>query len=262
MDIDKIKELLDQIKTVFKDIILSTNYEKISENILSWPNYKPGIFKNIYSKEYEFIVKNRQYSFLLKDNLGCIQFFYEFNNGEVLKIKMAYYPYPVVLNENVTEVESFLDESYDETLLEYYYDIWEIFNHEFELNINDKDLKEIFLKSQSLGNNESFENLLMARFDFKYKLTNSSHIRIDFDSRVSSHNKCEIQVGAVNEIRVPINKIISPIIFFDFIVKNILKGTDFYENLSRKSNYVSMFKYHRSIKSEIDDFNESNIYIV
>lgn len=262
MNIQKIKELLDIIKGVHKDIILTNNYTKVSSNIISWPNYKSGIFKNLYSKEYEYIVRNRQYSFLLKDNLGCIQFYYEFDKNDISKIKMAYYPYPVALNENVNDMESYLNEVYDETLLEYYYDIWEIFNHEFELNINDTELKAIFEKSKKLGNNESMENLLLARFDSKYKHTNSSHIRIDYDSKVESHNKCEIQVGAINEIRVPVDKVISPIVFFDFIIKNILRSTPYYERLKKNSEYIQMFKYHRSYRFPIQGFNEDNIYII
>ncbi|AQW92101.1 DUF2290 domain-containing protein [Elizabethkingia anophelis] len=262
MGIEKIKEFLDTIKDVHKDIILTNNYDKVSDNTISWQNYKSGIFKNLYSKEYEYIVRNRQYSFLLKDNLGCIQFYYQFDKGNISKIKMAYYPYPVVLNEVKDNIESYLDEAYDETLLEYYYDIWEIFNHEFELNINDDELKSVFEKSQKLGNNESMENLLLARFDAKYEHTNSSHIRIDYDSKVDSHNKCEIQIGAINKIRIPLDKIISPIVFFDFIIKNILRNTSYYNALKNKAGYKKLFKYHRSYNFPIPQFNEDNIHII
>lgn len=262
MDIAKIKSLLDSIRDVHKEIILTRNYDIVSDNVISWPNYKTGIFKNLYSKEYEHIVRNRQYSFLLKDNLGCVQFYYEFEKDQISRAKMAYYPYPVKLNEDADSIENHFTEVYDETLLEYYYDIWEIFNHEFELNINDADLRTIFERSQKFGNNESMENLLMARFDAKYKHTNSSHIRIDFDSKATSHNKCEIQVGAINQIRIPIDKIISPIIFFDFIVKNILRDSPYYNDLSRKSKYKKMFTFHRNIKSPVNGFNEDNIYLV
>lgn len=262
MGIDEIGLLLDTIKDVHKEIILTNNYKKVSGDVISWENYRPGIYKNLYSKEYEHLIKNRQYSFLLKDNLGAIQFYYEFEQKQISKIKMAYYPYPAILNENSDDLANYLDESYDETLLEYYYDIWEIFNHEFELNINDEELKNIFEKSQKLGNNESIENLLLARFDFKYKHTNSSHIRIDFDSKVETHNKCEIQVGAINQIRLPIDKIISPIIFFDFIIKNILRNDKYYTDLTNKGSYKKLFEFHRSLKFAIPGFNEDNIHLI
>ena len=262
MDINEVLKSLDTIKDVHREIIISNNYEKLSDDLISWRNYKPGIFKNLYSKEYEFIIKNRQYSYLLKDNLGCIQFYYEFEKNILSKIKMAYYPYPVALNDDGDTIEGYMDGVYDETLLEYYYDIWEIFNHEFELNINDEELKKLFFESQKLGNNESMENLLLARFDLKYKHTNTSHLRIDYDEKVESHNKCEIQVGAINQIRLPINKIISPFVFFDFIVKNILRNKNYYKELRGKNAYQKMFEYHRSLKNDIANFNEENIHLI
>lgn len=262
MNIEEIIKSLNDIKTFFKEIILTNNYEKVSDEIISWNNYKSGIFKNLYSKEYEYIVKNRQYSFLLKDDMGCIQYYYEFKNNIISKIKMAYYPYPVKLNESSDNIEDYFSETNDRTLLEYYYDIWEIFNHQFELNIDDMNLKKVFEKSQKLGNNESIENLLLAKFDLKYEHTNSSHIRIDYDAKVKTHNKCEIQIGAVNQIRLPIDKILSPIVFFDFIIKNIFRNKPYYEGIKSKSSYISLFEYHRNQKSNIEEFNEDNIYII
>ncbi|MDR4953969.1 DUF2290 domain-containing protein [Chryseobacterium sp. ES2] len=262
MKIDEILKLLDVIKDLHKDIIITNNFERISEDIISWKNYKSGIYKNLYSKEYENIIKNRQYSYLLKDNLGCIQFYYEFKDQEISKIKMAYYPYPIKLKETGDDIESYLDEVYDETLLDYYYDIWEIFNHEFELNINDTELRKIFEKSQSLGNNESIENLLLAKFDHKYEHTNTSHLRIDYDSKVDTHNKCEIQIGAINDIRIPIDKIISPIIFFDFIIKNILRKNNYYTEIKEKGSYKKLLEFHRTLKIDIKDFKEQNIHLI
>jgi len=262
MKIDDVVKFLDQVKTVYRDLIITSNYEKVSDEKISWKNYKTGIFKNLYSKEFEYLIKNRQYSFLLKDNLGCFQFYYEFKDLELNKLKMAYYPYPVKLKETSSDIENYIDEIYDETLIDYYYDIWEIFNHEFELNINDEELRKIFEKSQALGNNESIENLLFAKFDNKYEHTNSSHFRIDYDSKVQTHNKCEIQIGAINDIRIPIDKIVSPITFFDFIIKNILRKDKYYEQLSKKSSYVDLIEYHRSNSNKIPNFLEKNIHIV
>lgn len=262
MKINEVLKLLEDIKDLHKDLIITNNFEKISDNILSWQNYKSGIYKNLYSKEYEYIIKNRQYSFLLRDNFGCIQYYYEFKEGEICKIKMAYYPYPVKLKETSDDIESYLEEIYDETLLDYYYDIWEIFNHEFELNINDTELRKIFEQSQNLGNNESIENLLLAKFDHKYEHTNTSHLRIDYDKNVSTHNKCEIQIGAINDIRIPIDKIISPITFFDFIIKNVLRKDKYYKDLQGKRSYQKILEYHRTLKIDINNFKEQNIYLI
>jgi len=262
MKIDTIIDLLDVIKETHKDIIITNNYDKISDSKISWKNYKTGIFKNLYSKEYEYIVKNRQYSFLLKDNLGCIQFYYEFKDDDLMKIKMAYYPYPVKLRESGAQIESYLEEIYDEALIDYYYDIWEIFNHEFELDINDSELRKVLEKSSSLGNNESIENLLLAKFESKYEHTNTSHIRIDYDANVDSHNKCEIQIGSINEIRIPINKIISPVTFFDFIIKNILRRNEYYKEIIKKSSYKNLLHHNRINGIDIIPFSEDNIHAI
>lgn len=266
MSIGEILSALELIKKTYKDLIITNNFHVLADTAITWPNYKKGIFKNFYSKEYEFIIKNRQYSFLLKDSLGCVQFFYEFTKeGKVIKkIRMAYYPYPVILKENANDVESYLDDAYDETLLEYYYDVWEVFNHQFELNIDDQELRSVLEKSLTLGNNESIENLLLAKFDYKYQHTNTSHFRIDYDADVTSHNKCEIQIGAINNIRLPLDKIISPVVFFDFILKNITrKGrhSEMLTDIISTTNYARLFNSHRSIKGDIAGFNENNIFV-
>src|SRR5690606_8121994 len=110
--------------------------------------------------------------------------------------------------------------------------------------------------------NESMENLLFAKFDNKYQHTNTSHLRVDYDSKVTSHNKCEIQIGAINDIRIPIDKMISPITFFDFIIKNILRKDEYYKQLIAKGSYVKLIDYHRGVGIKILNFNESNIHII
>ncbi|MDM1397770.1 DUF2290 domain-containing protein [Myroides odoratimimus] len=268
MKIDDILENLNDIKSLYKEFIITNNYKKVENNKISWDNYKSGIFKNFYSKEYEYVIKNRQYSFLLKDNLGCVQYYYEFDKDKdkeevLLKVKMAYYPYPVATKDKVDDFENYLEDPLDEYLMEYYYDIWEIFNHQFELNLNDTELQEILYESKSRGNNESIENLLLAKFDDKYEYTNSSHIRVDFDAKVVSHNKCEIQIGAVNNIRFPLKEIISPLTFFDFIVKNIFRGSSKYDALIKTLEYKTKFSIHRKKNIiPINNFKEDNLHII
>ena len=131
MVIEEILAELELIKTTFRAQILTSNFKQITPNEISWENYRAGIFKNIYAKEYETIIRNRQYSFLLSEDKGCIQFYYLFDNEEIVKVKMAYYPYPVELNESKDEIENLVNDSNDEILMEYYYDLWNIFSHTF-----------------------------------------------------------------------------------------------------------------------------------
>lgn len=257
-----IPELLNELKLIeetFRVKIITSNYKQISDNEISWDNYKSGIFKNIYAKEYESIIRNRQYSFLLADEKGCIQFYYLIKNEVIEKVKMAYYPYPVELNNTRDDFENLMYDSNDEVLLEYYYDLWNIFTHSFELTVNDENLKKLVEDSLSHGNNESAENLLLSKLDYKYKTTNTSHIRVDYDSNVKSHHKCEIQIGAINNIRFPLKKLITPFLFFEFIFKNIYKEE--FDKVCSKANYQTKFAVSKKKSIEINPFIEKNIFI-
>lgn len=260
MKIEDILDELDLIKTTFRNKIVTSNYKKINNSEISWDNYKAGIFKNIYAKEYETLIRNHQYSFLLSDNKGFIQFYFLFEKDCVTKVKMAYYPYPVELNESKEELENLIGDTNDEILMEYYYDLWNIFSHTFELTVKDDDLKKLVNDSILHGNNESVESLLLAKLDYKYKTTNSSHIRVDYDAKVCSHHKCEIQIGAVNYIRFPLQKLISPFLFFEFIFKNIFK--DEFTEIIKKRDYRTKQIVTRKKSLQISNFNEENIYII
>ena len=135
MVVDEVLKELEIIKSTFRAKIITSNYKQINPDEISWDNYNTGIFKNIYAKEYEYIVRNRQYSFLLSDDKGCVQFYYQFHRNTIQKLKMAYYPYPVELNESKEEIENLINDSNDMILMEYYYDLWNIFSHNFELNV-------------------------------------------------------------------------------------------------------------------------------
>jgi hypothetical protein len=259
MKIDDILNELETIKSTFRGKILTSNYKKIDSDVISWDDYKTGIYKNFYAKEYEFVVRNRQYSFLLSDDKGCVQFYYFFKEDVLQKMRMAYYPYPIELNDAKDELEELYDDTNDKRLEEYYYDLWNIFTHNFELTVHDDDLKKLVLDSKLHGNNESVESLLLTKLDYKYKVTNSSHIRVDYDVDVDTHHKCEIQIGAVNYIRFPIKKIISPFIFFEFIFKNIFRVE--FNDLIEKRDYPTKKAISKKKSTDITPFDEENIYI-
>jgi hypothetical protein len=259
MTLNNIETELNLIKSIFRELIITSNFKKVSSDVISWDEYQAGIFKNIYSKEYEFIVKNRQYSYLLTQDKGCIQFYYFYENNVISKIKMAYYPYPVELREDKDQIESLVNDSEDEIISEYYFDLWNIFNHNFELNINDDNLKKLINDSIANGNDESIENLLLGKFEYKYKNTNTSHFRIDYDSKVDAHHKCEIQIGAINNIRIPMERIISPLFFFDFIIKNVFKKE--YSKIKIKSDYKTKFNNSKRNSMVVNPFEEFNIFL-
>jgi len=202
---------------------------------------------------------------LLADK-SFIQFFYRFDENEKLvKAKLAYYPYPLQLKEDKSEIEYFLDESSDKILEEYYYDLWNLLNTEFNVPISDKILiAEISNLSQKYNVEIDLSDYTLRKFESKYKITNSSHIRIDYDCNVDSHHKCEMQIGAVNYIRFPLNRLISPFLFFDFILKNLSKEFEhfsIYSEIKDKSYFDTNFNISKNNELIIENFIEDNIYL-
>ncbi|MBA6316443.1 DUF2290 domain-containing protein [Cellulophaga baltica] len=260
--IDSILSDIELTKNTFRKLIVTSNYKKTSDTTIGWDKYTSGIFKNLYAKEYESLIRNRQYSFLLKDDLGFVQFFYEWNKNDVLeKMKMAYYPYPLKVKDEIGNIETYIDDSDDLVLEEYYYDLWNILNHNFELNVDDENLEKALIEAIRVGNTESKEQLILGKFENKYEFTNSSHFRIDYDSKVVSHHKTEIQVGAINNLRLPLNKIISPFMFFDFIFKNIFKKDKDLKKIISSNNYLTNYNNSKKLSFEINPFDELNIYV-
>lgn len=258
MTIDYVFQNIQLAETVFRELIVTSNYRRIN-NSITWDNYTPGIYKNLYAKEYEIVIKNRQYSFLLTRDKGCIQIFYDFKDGNLQKVKLAYYPYPAILNDEQIDVENFIDDSDDRIIQEYYYDLWSILTHQFELSLPDEKLQDLISTSLLVGNDEKADVLLLKKFDSKYQFTNSSHLRVDFDANVNTHHKCEIQVGAINYIRLPLNKIITPFTFFDFIAKNIYPNE--YQNIRSKAAFPTNLSISKNNSFPIIPFTEENIFL-
>ncbi|MEY3219958.1 MAG: hypothetical protein RIT27_1315 [Pseudomonadota bacterium] len=221
LNFDKLYSNLEQTFIVFKDFILEHNYQKFDSTVISWLNYESGITKNTYyAKEYEELINNRQFSFLLKDR-SIIQIYYEFNTKELIKYKLAYYPYPVLTKEDSNQIEDYYCNSYDETLCDLY-------------NV---------LKESS-------------------QLTNTSHLRFDYDHFVTSHATSELQIGAINNIRIPSAILICPFIFVDFIIKNLFSKSLEYKDVTQSKNYKDAHKFSKSCSVKIEKFIDSDICLI
>ena len=68
-----------------------------------------------------------------------------------------------------------------------------------------------------------------------YRAKHWSHIRLDFDSAVTTHDPSHFQYSAVNSFRIPSDKILSPFVFMDMILR------DFYP--TEHANYVGQTWY-------------------
>lgn len=257
MNFRNINADIEQIKICYKDIILDT-LAKSKNNIISWENYSPGISKKIYAKEYEDLKNNRQYSFLLK-NSGIIQIYYDFSNEKLNKAKLAYYPYPVVLKEAPEEIENYFDTTEDKIIGEYYFDILRLIEAELGREISNEKMTEMreFCKQFDLDFDEY--QILLNSFEKKYELTNSSHIRIDYDDKVTSHHKAEIQYSSINNIRLPLNKIISPFLFMDFIVR--YEFPEFHNLNKISTKYTTGYSLALKHSGNVRKFEENNIFI-
>lgn len=220
-NIDDLYKNLEETFKVFGCLILEHNYQKIDLTI-SWPNYKPGITKAIYyAREYEELINNRQFSFLLIDRT-IIQIYYEFNRDDLTKYKLAFYPYPVLTLENLNQVEDYYCDAYDETLCDFYQDL---------------------LKEESL------------------KLTNTSHLRFDYDYAVTSHAQSELQIGAINNIRISAKVLIYPFVFIDFIIRNLFRNDQKYQDIIQSEKYKKVDDFSKNRCMEIQEFRESSIYL-
>lgn len=260
MNLEEVFDELKKIEKVYRELILTTNYVKINDSEISWGYYKPGIEKKLYAREYEVLVQNKQYSFLLAEDIGFIQFYFKFLDNRLKKAKLAYYPYPVKVKEAVNDLEDYYDSTGDLVLEEFYYDIWNLLSSELAIPLKDRDISDDVMKFvQEIGIPISENQVISYNFDRKYEITNTSHIRIDFDCAVTSHHQCEIQIGALNELRFPIDKIISPFIFFDFIIKNL--GKNSYQGILSKSYFNTDFSSSLKKSILVQDFSENNIYI-
>lgn len=260
IEYDQIRADLASIETIFKDFIIESNYI-VSPLDITWKNYNTGISKFLYSREYTDLINKRQYSFLLKDK-SFFQFYYNYSKEKVLtKAKLAYYPMPVSLIEEdvVSTLEEYYEEENDIRISEYYFDLWQLLDNKFNTNstlLNEK-IEELSNLGQKLGLSKS--ELYDDWIQNKYNIVNTSHIRIDYDSKVESHNKIEIQFGGINYVRFPFDRLIMPFIFFEFITKNLFK--DEHKTISSKLSYT----VHKDIalkKSAImAGFTEDNIFI-
>jgi len=220
-NIDDLYTNMEETFKVFGRLILEHNYQR-NNLIISWPNYQPGITKDIhYVREHEELIKTRQFSFLLIDR-SIVQIYYEFNSDELTKYKLAFYPYPVLTVEDLSQVEYYYCNSYDETLCDFYQNL---------------------LKEKSL------------------KLTNTSHLRFDYDYAVTSHAKSELQIGAINNIRISSKVLIYPFVFVYFIIRNLFRKDQKYQDIIQSEKYKKVYDFSKNRSVTVKEFQESSIYL-
>jgi hypothetical protein len=204
MDLQVVNRALKDIHDSFSSLLLETNYLTI-DDVVSWPNYISGVQGSLaYAAEYQRFVDRSQYSFLLRDK-SFFQFYFEFENSSVTSAKLAYYPSPVKISGAMDDIIEVAEMSGVDLLEEFY-----------------------------LG----AENWIDRGID----IVNTSHIRLDFDSKVTSHSPCHIQFGGLNQFRIPSKGLINPFIFFEWVCENM--GIDDFEDVVQRAPYLRSVRYH------------------
>ncbi|WP_213385133.1 DUF2290 domain-containing protein [Acinetobacter pittii] len=222
MRVRQINQSLKNIESIFSKIILGSNYQQHG-NCISWRNYRSGILKNLsYPREYQILLDHFQYSFLLKDN-SFIQFYYEFDDEDnLISCRLAYYPVPKFSDECIEDFETY-SETCNEWLAEFYY--------------------EIML--DMLQNERPFFN--------------NSHLRFDYDKNVTSHSKCHLQFGGINDFRLTSKYIVSPFCFFHKIVNDFFEST-FDQEFFEKQKFIEYSRH--SINNKIHFEDENDIFLI
>lgn len=175
-----VEQSLNNIQKIYNAKILTTNYQ-VSDEEISWFGYKSGVIKGVsYPREYQLLLDNGQYCFLLEDN-SFFQFYFKFGKEKLISCRMAYYPTPKIISESI-------DDLYD-----------------FEVGANPW-LRDVYS-----------EMALEMEYNSGV-LSSNSHIRFDYDSNVKSHAKSHLQFGGINDFRITSKSLVLPFAFFEKIL--------------------------------------------
>lgn len=221
MDEQVLSRAFKDINDVFSSIILDTNYI-IDKNIVSWPNYQPGIDKSlVYAGEYQKNIDRRQFSFLLYDK-SFFKFYFEWSKKDLIKAKIAFYPAPVKISGLLDQLAESAESSGLDLLEELYY---------------------------------GAEFWITRGID----VVNTSCIRIDFDSQAKSHAKCHIQIESINELRISSKYLFNPFIFFDWVSSHL--DLPNYDGIKSSNIFRARYNYHKSRNYEPKDASTNSPYL-
>lgn len=204
-----VHENLKKTYECFSKVLTDKNFE-IVNTYLGWQGYERGISKLFYVQDYRNLVTDRQFSCALKENdglqnqatKGLLQIIYDFDAGKLSKVRLAFYPQPIVVKAEYIENEDFTDRN------------------------SEQELQTVY-------------DVLSVLVGYKFDFTNTTHIRIDYDAEVTAHSKTHIQISGINDLRIPINFIPLPFHFIDFLVKHLLPKE--YKLIIKTKNYKALF---------------------
>lgn len=176
--VNNVTTFLNQMGLIqINNIVIDRN-----RKLVSWSNYQPGVMRNSgYPLEYQFLIDNQQYSYLLRDG-SFIQLYFEFDDKDCLILgKQAFYPRPIPIRDQEDILWQAADEAADR---------------------GDDDVSKYLLNW-----------LEMMELQPSFFPANTSHLRFDYDSKVTVHCKSHLQLGAIQEFRLPADFFPQPMAF-------------------------------------------------
>lgn len=222
LTIQTVERSLNNIDACCSSLLLETNFN-LDDDTFSWPNYSHGVLSSLtYVGEYQRLIDNKQFSFLLIDK-SFFQFFFDFDGVNLKSAKLCYYPAPVKISGAIDELYEVAEASGIDLIEEFYFGAEEWINRGIDL-------------------------------------VNTSHFRLDYDPRATSHSQCHVQFGGINELRIPSRVLINPFIFFDWICK--CTGMAGFKDICNKPSYGTTFNYNIKRKNIIESVDNKIPHIV
>ncbi|MCA2846922.1 MAG: DUF2290 domain-containing protein [Pseudanabaena sp. M135S2SP2A07QC] len=216
-----------QVKKLLKEsnLLLEENYSK--DLNFSSSKFSSDFFEvcqgNNYRKIHEIALINKDYDFLLKD-YSFLQFSGDFNSSEDV-YRYAYYEVPTIF-PSYEEYLASNDLSYDEC--------GDLFRQDYE----------------QVADEGKLNNSVMP-------------IRYDYDSKYynpPNHSISHFHFGFRNQIRLPVNKLVTPHAFVSFVIrhiywekwKNLIKDPNFHPTYYVKSTCRNLDSTKFSSEEEKD----------
>lgn len=227
-----LKASIRECKKLLDDLDILVEYNTSRPQILTINKFSEEFIKISQKKDYLAIynvaMKNRDYDFLLEDD-SFIQISCSFDGQSGTKvIRYAYY-------ENPRRIKS-----YEEFLIEHFPDDFG------QDGIVDEE--QIFLRDYEQYKMEALLKETVTPIRYDYDLENFMPI---------VHPISHIHIGHNNNVRIPINKILTPLKFIIFVVRNVYRKKwlsvikendelkDYILTLKNKSNQLDAGYFNR-----------------
>jgi hypothetical protein len=180
--------------------------------------FKAASIKDEYFDCYNIGLSFNDFDFLLIDQ-SYFQFEYN-NKGSNLEIRYAFFQTPI----NYISYEDFLDIIIEaQNLSESKEDIGEMFEAEYQQFLNEKEVENKYIT---------------IRYDVDYK-----------NYKPLVHSISHLHIGHQNNIRIPIEKFISPLTFVLFILKNVYYSE--WKEMNDKNNHYINIILKQALNGEV-----------